>query len=110
MALSETGEAWEPNETAQDFEHFLSYMGYSTQSPGELKRLREAYFAGADVTDDKTKYVDIVFDGSPGPEAPRFVEVENSTGASIRFGEWLKRPDGYWVLRIQCSAVDGEVK
>ncbi len=46
------------------------------------------------------KYVDIVFDGPPGPEAGRFVEVENSLGQSIRFGEWVHRPDGYWVLRI----------
>jgi len=45
-------------------------------------------------------WIDIVFDGPPGPEAGRFVEVENSEGRSIRFGDWIKRPDGYWVLRI----------
>jgi hypothetical protein len=48
----------------------------------------------------KIPTVDIVFDGPPGPEAGRFVEVENSKGHSINFGEWLQRPDGYWVLRI----------
>ena len=44
--------------------------------------------------------VDIVFDGPPGPEAGRFVEVENAQGQSIRFGEWVQRPDGYWALRF----------
>ncbi len=45
-------------------------------------------------------YVDIVFDGPPGPESGRFVEVENAQGKSISFGEWIERPDGYWALRI----------
>ena len=44
--------------------------------------------------------IDIVFDGPPGPEAGRFVEVEDARGMSIRIGEWLRRSDGYWVLRI----------
>lgn len=46
------------------------------------------------------KYIDIVFDGPPSHESGRFVEVEDETGKSINFGEWLKRPDGYWALRI----------
>ena len=46
------------------------------------------------------KSVDIVFDGPPGPEAGRFVEVESPPGTGINFGEWLQRDDGYWVLRI----------
>lgn len=45
-------------------------------------------------------FIDIVFDGPPGPEAGRFVEVENSSGKSISFGRWFQRPDGYWVLRF----------
>lgn len=44
--------------------------------------------------------VDIVFDGPPGNESGRFVEVEDSKGCSINFGEWLQRDDGYWVLRV----------
>ena len=44
--------------------------------------------------------IDIVFDGPPGPTAGRFVEVESPQGTSISFGEWVKREDGYWVLRI----------
>ena len=48
-------------------------------------------------------FVDIVFDGPPGPESGRFVEVENSQGKSISFGEWKVRADGYWVLRIPAT-------
>ena len=44
--------------------------------------------------------INIVFDGPPGPEAGRFVEVETDDGRSINIGEWSNRPDGYWVLRI----------
>ena len=45
-------------------------------------------------------HIDIVFDGPPGQIGGRFVEVEDSGGKSISYGEWLQRPDGYWVLRI----------
>ena len=45
--------------------------------------------------------IDIVFDGPPGPEAGRFVEVEETlTGRSVAIGEWVNRDDGYWVLRL----------
>lgn len=46
------------------------------------------------------RIIDIVFDGPPGPEFGRFVEVESPPGRSIRFGEWVKRDDGFWVLRF----------
>jgi len=49
-------------------------------------------------------YIDIVFDGPPSHESGRFVEVENAAGASINFGQWVQRPDGYWVLRIASEA------
>jgi hypothetical protein len=42
----------------------------------------------------------IVFDGPPGPEGGRFVEVETADGRSQKAGEWHKRADGYWELRI----------
>lgn len=48
----------------------------------------------------KLKRIDIVFDGPPGPEGPRFVEVEDGTGKSICLGEWVHREDGYWALRF----------
>jgi hypothetical protein len=45
-------------------------------------------------------YVEIVFDGPPGPESGRFVEVEDEGGHSIRVGEWIQRGNGFWALRI----------
>ena len=51
-----------------------------------------------------SSYVDIVFDGPPGPDSGRFVEVENANGRSIRLGEWVARPDGLWALRIPAGA------
>lgn len=41
----------------------------------------------------------IVFDGPPGPEAGRFVEVERD-GKSIEFGKWEQIADGYWQLNL----------
>lgn len=46
------------------------------------------------------QYIDIVFDAPPGPEPGRFIEVEDTSGNSIRVGEWMERDDGAWVLRI----------
>lgn len=43
----------------------------------------------------------VVFDGPPGPEGPRFVEVENEQRQSVRVGEWVpdtKTAEGYWRL------------
>lgn len=42
----------------------------------------------------------IVFDGPPGPDAGRFVEVETADGKSVNAGEWHKRDDGLWELRL----------
>lgn len=47
-----------------------------------------------------TETIDIVFDGPPGPESGRFVEVEDLDGKSVGVGEWVKRHDGYWALRL----------
>lgn len=49
---------------------------------------------------DAGEFIDIVFDGPPGPECGRFVEVEDPQQASIGVGEWIHREDGYWALRI----------
>lgn len=46
-----------------------------------------------------SEHIDIVFDGPPSHESGRFVEVEDSTGASISIGDWVQR-DEFWCLRI----------
>lgn len=48
----------------------------------------------------------IIFDGPPGPEAGRFVEVETADGQSIRAGEWRQIGD-YWHLVILRSPAPG---
>lgn len=45
--------------------------------------------------------VNIVFDGPPGPEAGRFVEVETDDGKGVDVGQWIDRGDGTWALRIE---------
>lgn len=45
------------------------------------------------------KKIRIVFDGPPGPESGRFVEVEDESGKSIRLGEWVKEGD-FWYLEF----------
>ena len=44
--------------------------------------------------------INIIFDGPPGPEAGRFVEVENDDREGVSVGEWIERDDGLWALRI----------
>jgi hypothetical protein len=47
------------------------------------------------------KFIDIVFDGPPGPEGGRFIEVEDEQGRSINAGTWVSRPGTpMWVLRL----------
>ena len=45
----------------------------------------------------------IVLDGPPGPEAGRFVEVENAAGRSVNAGEWRERADGLWELVLHAA-------
>lgn len=42
----------------------------------------------------------IIFDGPPGPDGGRFVEVEDESGRSINVGTWVEAPGGMWELRI----------
>lgn len=55
------------------------------------------------------KYIDIVFAGEQDSPDCTFVEVEDERGFSVRVGEWVRRPDGYYALRIGPEAfeVDG---
>jgi hypothetical protein len=45
-------------------------------------------------------YVDVVFDGPPGPDPPTVVELENEQGRSMDFGRWVQRTDGRWAFRL----------
>jgi len=60
-------------------------------------------------------YVDIVFDGPPGQESGRFVEVEDPNSKSVRFGKWIDLGEGHWALRIpnheeEITALRAQVK
>ncbi|QCW22326.1 hypothetical protein SEA_LUNA18_58 [Microbacterium phage Luna18] len=46
-----------------------------------------------------TQYIDIVFDKLTESQLI-FVEVETPDGASMRFGTWVQREDGFSVLRV----------
>lgn len=47
--------------------------------------------------------IDIVFDGPPAHKSGRFIEVEDANGHGMSVGEWIRRNDGYWVLRIDLN-------
>jgi hypothetical protein len=54
--------------------------------------------------DHRTRQVDIVFNGAPGPDSGRFIEVEDMAGRSVRVGDWVQRDDGYWALRLTIAS------
>lgn len=49
--------------------------------------------------------INIVFDGPPSPEGPRFVEVETEGGRSFKLGEWIELPNGYWALQFDSAEI-----
>lgn len=53
-------------------------------------------------------FVDVVMSGFPDHEPPHFIELENESGHSIQYGEWIKRPDGQVVLRLPLSRKDND--
>lgn len=59
---------------------------------------------------EKYEKLYIVFDGPPGPEGGRFVEVENEHGVSVRAGEWVEVLRGgnrkYWTLQLGGQPVE----
>lgn len=55
------------------------------------------------------RFLDVVFDGPPSHEAPRFVEVEDMRGASVSAGEWIDRGNGLWALRLQVASNEGKL-
>lgn len=65
---------------------------------GEIER--QGWRAPVHYGGQPSSYVDVVFTGPPDVRPAEFVEVEDADRRSIRYGEWLQRDDGYWVLRI----------
>lgn len=45
----------------------------------------------------------VIIDGPPSHESGRFIEVEDSKGASVDAGDWRDRGDGTWELIIPSS-------
>jgi hypothetical protein len=56
------------------------------------------------------QYIDIIFDGPPGPRGGRLIDMEDADGKSIRIGDWMQRPDGRWALRITRPTFNAAVK
>lgn len=56
------------------------------------------------------KPINIFFDGPPGPEGGRFIEVETDDFKSIEIGEWIEHRDGNWALRITELPVESQTK
>jgi hypothetical protein len=53
--------------------------------------------------------IDVLSDGPPGPDNGRFVEIENDVGRSISVGEWRRREDGYWALRLTLAETEADI-
>lgn len=54
-------------------------------------------------TPELPEIINVVFDGPPGPEAGRFVEVEDGHGKSFKAGEWSEAGGGNWNLCINLA-------
>jgi len=77
-------------------------FGFNEETRGVIEALRKLRSYHARPADEVNgpETICILFDGPPGPEAGRFVEVETPEGKSIKVGEWRDRGDGYWSLDI----------
>lgn len=82
--------------------------GYELDRRAGHSKLRYDKATRSIVADDtveggENKHVDIVFDGPPSPDGPRFIEVEDATGKSFRLGQWVERPDGKFAIRFTAA-------
>jgi hypothetical protein len=84
-------------------DHASDGVVYGTIFTGPNAQRRAEEYAAFKNTAEAT--LDIVFDGPPGPECGRFVEVETIEGRSVRVGEWIDRGNGLWALRITGSSI-----
>lgn len=69
---------------------------------GGLPPMEEFIAACATAADilERLQVVDVLFDGPPGPECGRFVEVNDLTGASMNVGDWIDYGQGLHSLRV----------
>lgn len=74
------------------------WSGTAVQNGMEVDRLSAALSAQT-----APQGLRIVLDGPCGPEAGRFVEVENAAGRSVNAGEWRERADGLWELVLHAA-------
>lgn len=76
---------------------------YEDMARAALQALRALRPAG-----EVAKY-HLIFDGFPGPDGPRFIELENDAGHSIGVGEWVDDPRhpgwAQLVLPVYASAI-----
>lgn len=93
-ALTEQAEAFKGELRAYD-----GMVRELTKTVEDMQAAQSVPVAGALVAQNPSRMC-VVFDGPPSGEAPRFIEVEDGNGNSINAGEWLKRDDGLWELRL----------
>lgn len=84
------------NTFANDFEH-----GHERAAVCDAQQA--VMLAAAASAYPMSETIDVVFDGPPGHESGRFIEVENIDGASVGIGEWIDRGNGMWALRIEVA-------
>lgn len=80
----------------------VSVLPTSAQKCRWSTRLRRACWAMfGKAIGREADFVDVVFDGGPGPDGGRFVECEDPQGRSVFAGRWLKQAGSeFWALRI----------
>lgn len=88
-----------PREKSPDA-HLCDVIGNRRSTPAFATHPSGLEVASKPIHHAPTEYVDVVCDGFPNPDGPRFIELENESGHSIKYGQWIKRADGQHVLRI----------
>ena len=73
-----------------------AHAATATFAQAEVETIRAARRARAMTPTE----VDVVFDGPPGPQGPRFIETEDMRRNGVSIGTWVERDDGHWALRI----------
>ena len=48
--------------------------------------------------------INLIFDGPPGPDGPRFIECEDEDGNSFDVGQWFEESDGTYSVDPEKTA------